>query len=263
MKFSIVTPSFNQGRFLPDCLVSVQSQVDVNWEHIVIDGGSTDNTQDVLRAHPQVQRVCEPDQGQSDAINKGFRRASGDWVMWLNADDYLRPGALAAVQTFATAHPDTDVIYGDCDYVDEQGRFIRHKREGRFNLQMLLFYGCYIPSTATFLNRRILRVGQVGHLLDVSYHVCMDLEYYLRLARHGYRFEHLPISLACFRWHGQNASIRMDARGKKEFLQLQVRYLAELQHPCPPWPWLLRGMRRVYQIRRAAVRAGRSIGLSV
>jgi GT2 family glycosyltransferase len=222
MKFSVITPSFNQGRFISDCIESVRAQSGVEVEHIVVDACSTDDTVAILKSYPHIQWTSEPDRGQTDAINKGFRRASGDWLMWLNADDYLMPGAFASVTRFAQGHPKADVIYGDCDFVNEQGRIVGTKREGSFDFWMLLFYGTFIPSTATFFRRKLI---DDGHLLDASQKVCMDLEYYLRLADAGVRFEHVAEPLASFRWHETNVSSLHRARAREEFRLLQRHYL--------------------------------------
>ena len=222
MKFSVITPSLNQGRFIRDCIESVRAQVEVEVEHIVVDGCSTDETVAILKCYPHIQWTSEPDRGQTDAINKGFRQASGDWLMWLNADDYLLPRAFAKVTQFVQAHPEADVIYGDSDFVDKQGNIVGRKREGDFSYWMLLFYGTFIPSTSTFYRRKLV---DAGHLLDASQKVAMDLEYYLRLAQAGFRFEHLPQPLACFRWHEANVSSIHLARGRQEFRALQRYYL--------------------------------------
>jgi len=222
MKFSVITPSLNQGRFIRDCIESVRAQTDAEVEHIIVDACSTDDTLAILKSYPHLRWTSEPDRGQTDAINKGFHQASGDWLMWLNADDYLLPRAFAAVAQFAQAHPEAEVIYGDCDFVDERGGIVGKKREGDFNYWMLLFYGTFIPSTATFFHRKVVNAG---HLLDASQKVCMDLEYYLRLAQAGFRFEHLPQPLACFRWHEANASDVHRRRAKQEFRALQRHYL--------------------------------------
>ena len=105
MKFSVITPSLNQGRFIRDCIESVRAQVEAEVEHIVVDGCSTDETVAILKSYPHIQWTSEPDRGQMDAINKGFRQARGDWLMWLNADDYLLPQTFARVAQFAQAHP--------------------------------------------------------------------------------------------------------------------------------------------------------------
>jgi len=251
VKFSVVTPSYNQGRFIRDCLESVRTQTGVEVEHIVVDAGSTDGTLEILKSAPQIQWTSEPDAGMSDGINKGFRRATGEWLMWLNTDDYLLPGALARVDAFAEAHPDADVIYGDCLFVDEERRVLRSKREHRFDFNTLLFYGCFIPSTSTFIHRRVIATGQ---LLDVGCRVCMDFEYYLRLSRAGCRFAHLPEALACFRWHAANTSSVQHARRRAERLQIQRQCLRAMNRLWLGHPVLLDILYRVYQVKRGWLR---------
>ena len=252
MKFSIITPSFNQERFLPDCVESVLSQSGVEVEHIVTDAGSTDETLDVLKRYPHLQWTSEADAGMSDGINKGFLKATGDWVMWLNCDDYLLPSALAKVVDFIRKHPDADVIHGDCVFVREDKTVIRRKYDHPVDESTLLFVGCFIPSTSTFFRRRII---EEGNLLDISYKVCMDWEYYLRLIRRGYSFAYLPEALAGFRWHGENTSLVHLKRGNDEALTLQRQHMAE-RH-MNPWlakSWVLRILRRVFQVRRIVQR---------
>jgi glycosyltransferase involved in cell wall biosynthesis len=250
MLFSVVTPSFNQGRFLSDCLKGVADQrsSDVHVEHIVVDACSTDETRAVLESSTDVSWTSEPDEGQTDAINKGFRRASGDWLMWLNADDFLLPQALARVRNFVAHHPRAEVIYGDCQFVDEAGRKLRNKREGRFNLMMLILYGCYIPSTATFFRRSIV---ERGLFLDPLYRNCMDLEYFVRLASTGVRFEHLPEILAAFRFHDSNVSFTFAQRRKQEKLEIQRKFLTERGLGWLGRPIFLDPLMRLYQIKRA------------
>lgn len=223
MQVSIVTASFNQGCFIRDCIESVKSQTGVAWEHIVQDAGSTDETPAVLKDYPHLKWVSEQDQGMSDGINRGFRKATGDWIMWLNTDDYLLPGALTRMLAFAAQHPEADVIYGDTDFVDVTGKLLRHKREHGFYFNILLYYGCYIQSTATFIRRRVI---EAGHLLNVDYRVCMDFEYYVRLSRLGYRFAHLPAPLAAFRWHATNTSAVQSQRRHEERLRVQREHLS-------------------------------------
>jgi glycosyltransferase involved in cell wall biosynthesis len=242
-KFSIITPSFNQGRFLPDCIKSVISQSGVDVEHIVIDAGSTDETIDVLKNHSHLQWVSEADAGMSDGINKGFLKATGDWVMWLNCDDFLLPGALAKVAEFIRKNPEVDIVHGDCNFVRADKSLIRRKYDHPVDGFTLLLAGCCIPSTSTFLHRRII---ETGHLLDISYKVCMDWEYYLRLIRNGYRFGYLRVPLAGFRWHGDNTSVVHSKRGEEEALLLQREHLDGLNLPswlglasllsCLRWP---------------------------
>lgn len=250
MFFSVITPSFNQGRFLSDCLESVAAQrsADICVEHIVVDACSTDETKALLESRSDVLWTSEPDDGQTDAINKGFRRASGEWLMWLNADDYLLPGALEKVRTCALQHPTAEVIYGDCRFVDVDGRALRDKKEGCFDLATLVLYGCYIPSTATFFHRSII---DRSLFLDARYRNCMDLEYFIRLAEAGVRFEHLPEILAAFRFHDSNVSFKFADRRKQEKLEIQRRFLSARALGWMAHPFFLTPLMRLYQIKRA------------
>lgn len=251
MKFSIITPSFNQGSFLTDCIESVVSQ-GVDFEHIVTDAGSTDQTLEVLRKHAHLQWTSEPDKGMSDGINKGFLRATGDWVMWLNCDDYLLPGALAKVAAHAAAHPEHAVIHGDCVFVDADKKVIRRKYDTPVDEWDFLFVGCCIPSTATFYRADIIRAG---HLLDVEYRNCMDWEYYLRLIRAGHHFGYVPEALAGFRWHEESTTQKYWDRMIAEGLRCQRAHIAERGMPAVLGnAWLLKLMRRIYQTRRIAKR---------
>ncbi len=205
MKFSIVTASFNHGRFIRDCIESVLAQKGIEFEHIVFDAGSTDETLSILKEYPHLDWVSEPDKGMSDAINKGFRKATGDWVMWLNTDDYLLPGALERVARFIEKNPAADVVYGGWNFVDEEKRFVKTMKLFPFDLMMMIHYGPYIGSTACFFRRKTTIAE--GHLLDVKFRFCMDGEYYCRLGKAGKRFAYLPEILADFRIHGQNTSM--------------------------------------------------------
>ena len=132
-KLSVITPSLNSGAFLEDAILSVALQDGVPVEHIVQDSLSGDNTLEILRRYPEVRWQWESDSGQSDAINRGFLRASGDLVGWLNADDYYLPGGLKAIAQAAAEHPEADVFHGDCVFVDGDGSIARSKVEHDFD----------------------------------------------------------------------------------------------------------------------------------
>ncbi|MEI7909905.1 MAG: glycosyltransferase family 2 protein [Verrucomicrobiota bacterium] len=204
LDFTIVTASYNYGRFIGDCLASVAAQEGVSFEHLVIDACSGDDTAAVVAGYPHAVFVQERDRGMSDGINKGFRRARGKWVMWLNADDRLKPGALRAVKEAADSLRGVDVIYGAWDFMDVAGKFMRRMGMFPFHKHMLIQYGCFIGSTACFY-RRESTIDQ-GFLLDIDFKYCMDGEYYARLAVAGKRFAYLPLVLADFRLHGQSIS---------------------------------------------------------
>lgn len=253
MKFSIITPSFNQGRFLPDCVASVLAQTGVEVEHIVMDAGSTDETLEVLKSYPHLKWTSEPDDGMSDGINKGFRQATGDWVMWLNCDDCLLPGTLEKVAKFIEKHPEADVVHGDCVYVNEDKTPIRRKLDTAVDEWDLLFVGCCIPSTSTFYRREII---DAGHLLDVGYRNCMDWEYYLRLMRLDYRFAYLPEALADFRWYEDSTTQKHWQRMIDEGLKCQRAHIEAKNLPTIlKNAGILKILRKVFQIRRVVKRA--------
>lgn len=291
MKFSIITPSFNQGRFLPDCVESVLSQLDASKErrnesadahagsmksakpspfpahglsgsefsplcfeieHIVADAGSTDETLEVLKHYPHLKWTSEADAGMSDGINKGFLRATGDWLMWLNCDDYLLPGALAKVAAYIGQHSTTDIIHGDCIYVEEDKTPIRRKYDTPVDEWDFLFVGCCIPSTSTFYRREVIAAG---HLLDVAYRNCMDWEYYLRLSRAGYHFRYLPEALAGFRWYEDSTTQKHWQRMIDEGLRCQREHIDERNLPTALQnAFLLKTLRKVFQVRRVIKR---------
>lgn len=205
MDFTIITPSLNYGRFLDDCLGSVAAQKGVELEHLIIDGGSKDDSVTVAAGYPHAIWSQEPDHGMSDAINKGFERARGEWVMWLNADDRLKPGALAGMlPLLKSSH--ADVVYGDWDFVNEQGEFIRQVTAPKWSRFVHIHHHCYIGSTAAFYRRA--SVIDTGHRLLEDFRYAMDSEFYARLDRAGLSFEHISRNLADFRMHGGNLSQR-------------------------------------------------------
>lgn len=253
MRFSIITPSFNQGRFLPDCVESVLAQYGVEFEHIVTDAGSTDETLEVLARYPHLKWQSEPDKGMSDGINKGFVQASGDWVMWLNCDDYLLPGSLAKIAAHIEKHPDLDVVHGDCFFVNEDKTPIRRKYDTSVDEWDFLFVGCCIPSTSTFYHRRIIESGE---LLDIRYKNCMDWEYYLRLIRKGYRFGYVPEAIAGFRWYEQSTTQQHWQRMIEEGLRCQRDHIDARGLPSfLKNATMLKLMRKAFQARRIAKRA--------
>ncbi len=219
--FSVVTPCLNSGAFLEDAIQSVRRQESVSVEHIVIDGGSSDDTLSLLRSHPHLNWTSQTDGGQSDAINRGFLQAKGELVGWLNADDYYLPMGLEAIAQAAQEDSEADVFYGDCVFVNETGAIVRSKVEHDFDRQILLHFGCYIPSTTTFFRRRLIDAGQ---LLDCDYRVCMDFEYFARLASLGCKFRYVPQFIAAFRWHEGNVSLKQTTRRRLERLAVQHVY---------------------------------------
>lgn len=194
---SVVTPTLNQGRFLGRALRSVAAQDFPALEHHVIDGGSSDQTLAVLRAaaHPRLSWISESDRGLSQAVNKGIARSRGDIIAWIGAEDTVLPGAFAAVARFLGAHPEVDVVYGDAEQLDDDDGLLGPYPTEPFDAARLQS-ACFICQPAAFFRRRC--VERYG-LLDGRLRICPDYEYWLRLARAGARFAHLPVPLAGWR----------------------------------------------------------------
>ena len=194
---SIVTPSYNQARFLEETLRSVVAQGYPRTEHIVVDGGSTDGSVDIIKRYESHLRswVSEKDRGQSHAINKGLAQATGEILTWLNSDDTLLPGALNEVGAFFAGHPDVDLVYGDYLYTDADGRPMRRRHVfDKISYESLLYHD-YLGQPAVFFRRSLLdKVGPI----DESLHYCMDWDLFLRMWR-VCRPCHLPRVLATYR----------------------------------------------------------------
>lgn len=228
MKISVITASFNQGPFIKKCVDSVRRQTgDFQIEHIILDNCSTDETAELLEeyksnpGHVDVKLLVKPDKGQTAAINEGFAMATGDVVCWLNTDEWYEDGAFQSVVEYFHTNPDVDVVFGDCNFVDTKGRLVKQKREFFFSKSMLIFYGCYMPSCATFLRRKIL---DSGIYLDPEFKVTMDFDWYVRIAKAGFVIRHLSRTLASFTWHDTNISKVFNSRRKFELNIVRDRY---------------------------------------
>jgi len=201
-KISIITPSYNQGRFIKDAIESVLQQNYPNFEHIIIDGGSTDNTIEILNKYPHLVWVSESDEGQSDAINKGFRMATGDIIGWLNTDDYYLVEIFSIViQEFANTN--IDAIYSNTRFVDTFGNITRELITQNSKKWMSLFY-CFIPSETFFFRSEILTKGVI---VDKHFDIAMDLEFFAHIYSLGYNVKKVNTFFAHFRWHQNNKSI--------------------------------------------------------
>src|ERR1700761_3592054 len=219
---SIVTPSFNQGSFIEEALKSVEDQSYRYFEHLVIDGMSTDGTVDVLRdAESRLTKLrwlSEKDSGQSEALNKGFRQARGEIIGWLNSDDRYLANCFEHVVKAFEDNPNVDIIYGDYRFINESGILLRVRREIDFNAFILLYHHIlYIPTTATFFRRRIF---DEGNLINESFQYAMDLDFFLRLEKQGYRFKHIPWILADFRLQQSSKTCSFPEKQKLEHEQI-------------------------------------------
>jgi len=225
-RITVVTPSYNQGEFLEQTIRSVLLQGYPNLEYIVIDGGSSDGSVEILKKYsPHLAYwVSEPDRGQSHAINKGFQRSTGEIMCWLNSDDYYLPETLRIVGENLASNSGTSALVGHCVQVFHDGRpSLSH--EGKYeNFQRLLEFwkGYQMHQPAIFWRREVF--DKIG-FLDENQHYIMDYDYWVRMARH-FEFKNVDRELACFTYHE-------NAKTGDGF----VKYLHELRAHCSTyWP---------------------------
>jgi glycosyltransferase involved in cell wall biosynthesis len=212
---SIVTPSYNQGRFLARTIDSVLGQNYLPIEYLVMDGGSTDESIPILQSYgSRLTWVSEKDAGQADAINKGFARARGDILAYLNSDDVLCRGAVEKVAAYFEQHPDWDLVYGQAKLIDEHDRVIGMYRTKEFSLDRLM-KKCFLCQPATFWRASAAR--NAGPF-NGGLHYVMDYEYWVRLAQSGARLVHVPEVLASSRIYGDTKT----SSGREQIFQEMI-----------------------------------------
>jgi len=251
---SIVTPSFNQARFLEDTIRSVLAQDYPNIEYIIVDGGSTDGSVEIIRRYADrlAWWVSEPDRGQTDALNKGFARARGQIFAWLNSDDTYEPHAVREAVEFLQAHPEVGLVYGDANYIDAEGRVMGRFPAAPTDYRKLRRGYVHVPQQAAFFRGDLWR--QVGPL-DPTFYFAMDYDLWVRLAKVS-EVRYVPRLWANFRIHGDAKTIKDDDRCWPEMLRVHFReggrwvspivakyYLRRALAPALRlrWQWRLRG----------------------
>ena len=225
LSISVVTPSFNQARFIRKNIESVLEQGLDGVEHIVVDGGSTDGTVEVLKEYPHLKWVSEADDGQADALNKAIAMSGGDIIAWINSDDYLAPGALGKAREFFTSHPLARMICGNRVVVDERGEPVK-RGEPRMNRRHLLhpWKGgtCVFQPGVVFLREVYEKCGP----FDMTLHYAMDYDFFLK-ASGAFEIHHLREDLGCFRVYGGTKTGEAFGPAWKEVRRVLLRYLAK------------------------------------
>jgi len=213
---TIVTPSFNQGKFIRETIDSVLAQDYPRIEYLIIDGGSTDETLDILKEYGEkIRWISEKDNGQAEAINKGWKMGKGEILAWLNSDDTYLPGAVRKAVDFLCANKEFIMVYGEGWHIDESGNIIERYPTEPFNFNKLA-ETCYICQPTVFIRREALE--QVG-FLDESLNYCMDYDYWIRIGK-KHRIGYINEFLANSRLHAGTKTFRQRANVQKEAIQI-------------------------------------------
>lgn len=190
-KISIITPSYNQGSYLEETILSVINQGYPNLEYIIIDGGSTDNSVEIIKKYEKhlAYWVSEPDEGQTQAINKGFRKATGDLVAWMNSDDLYADEALNKVSKVYHKYPNSDVYSADKIHIDKNGNELYLQRYAPYRLDTFANDKMAMCNQACFWKRSVF--DKIGYL-DEEIQFAMDYEYFIRMGVNKLKFKHVP-----------------------------------------------------------------------
>jgi glycosyltransferase involved in cell wall biosynthesis len=247
---SIITPSFNQARYLEATIQSVLGQEYPRIEYIIVDGGSSDGSLEVIQKYASrlAWWVSEKDKGQTDAINKGFNRATGEILAWLNSDDTYQAGAVAQAVQYLVEHPETGLVYADCNFINEEGRVIGKFHAAQTNLRRLRAGYVHIPQQTMFFRAQYWR--EVGPL-DPTFYFAMDYDLWTRLAARA-PFKYLAgKTWANFRLHTLGKTFAADDRCWPEMIRVHRRdgggffsiimakyYLRKIVGPL--WKWRIR-----------------------
>lgn len=251
MLISIVTPSYNQGHYIEETIQSVLAQDYPHIEYLIVDGGSTDNTVNIIKKYENKLAwwISEKDKGQTDAINKGFARAKGDILAWINSDDTYEPGAVAAAVKYLKELPRVGMVYGGCNFINDSGHVIGKFNAAQTSYRLLRQGYAHIPQQSMFLRAELWR--QVGPL-DPSFYFAMDYDLWTRIAART-EIKYIPQTWANFRLHTSGKTIVADNRCWPEMMRVHYRdggsffsilvakyYIRKLISPL--WNWRRRRM---------------------
>lgn len=218
---SIITPSFNQAAFLEETIRSVLGQDYPNLEYIIVDGGSSDGSVEIIQRYAQRLGwwISEGDQGQTDAINKGFAHARGEILAWLNSDDTYLPGAIEEAVDYLESQPEVGMVYGDANLIDQDGQVIGQFPARQTDYRRLRQGYVHIPQQAAFFRASLWK--QVGPL-DPTFYFAMDYDLWVRLAKLA-PIHYITRTWANFRLHQTGKSVVSDERCWPEMVRVHYR----------------------------------------
>jgi len=219
---SIITPSYNQGQFLEQTIRSVISQDYPNIEYLVIDGGSTDNSVEIIKNYTgQIAYwVSCKDDGQAEAINYGFQRATGKYIAWLNSDDVYLPGCVQKAVDVLEANPDVGFVYGQVEVIDRFGKPISRFRPVAYTFKNLLTYKIIIPQQAAFFRNQVIQA--VGGL-DPQFHYALDHDLFVRIATQ-YSVKGFPDVVAQYRISSINKGVTHQSAWANEYVRILDKF---------------------------------------
>ncbi len=246
-KISVVTPSYNQAEFLERTILSVLNQNYPNLEYIIIDGGSTDGSVEIIKKYEKYLAywVSEKDRGQTHALNKGFERATGDLIGWQNSDDIYLPWAFFKVAEVYKRKPDYDVYFGNVYLIDENDSIIRDIRYVPFSYFSLIYEGWNITNQTTFFKKDSLK----SYKLDESYQYAMDGYLFINLGKDNKKFKFIRDFLGAFRIQAKSKGQTMDEIGKKEWQKLRNSVGIKMRDDIP-WSKQFRLQKFLSKLRR-------------
>jgi glycosyltransferase involved in cell wall biosynthesis len=220
-KISIITPTYNCEKYLEETILSVLNQSYQNYEHVIVDGGSTDNTISIISKYPHIKLITGKDNGMYDAINKGIKAASGDIIGCLNSDDLYYSNTLEIINSFFTSHPKTIVINGDCFFMDKEGekRYILHSP--KYNRKNYISLDSSIIYFPTVFWRKELH-NKVGYF-DDKFKMAADFDFYARIGEY-YNIDNTHRLLAKFRLHPESLTSTKRELMRKEVHEINKKY---------------------------------------
>ena len=218
---SIVTPSLNHAKYIREAINSILGQNYQNLEYIIMDGGSTDGTLEVLKEYSdRIIWTSEPDEGLYDAVNKGWLRSRGEFIGFVNSDDALGPDAICTMVNYLKNHTEVPLVYGDCYRIDQAGKVLERVFAGSSDLETLLRFGNTIFTGAMLLRRSLLE--EIGWL-NISLKYAADYDFCIRVAQR-YRIGHIKQPLAMFRIHTGSKSQNSRWNMWEETLKVSYKY---------------------------------------
>jgi glycosyltransferase involved in cell wall biosynthesis len=230
---SVITPSFNQGPFIRETIASVLDQDGDDWEHIVVDGGSNDDTISILKEFPHLVWVSEKDKGQADALNKAMKMSSGEVIFWINSDDLVAKGAFEAVRQFFAENSDAQIVCGNAVTLDKDGyELVRTGPRVQARKLRYPWDGDTSMHQPSIVFRRA--VYEFAGPFDITLNCAMDYDFFLRASRQ-FEFFHLPVDFGLFREYAGTKTGEGAAEAFKEVKMCLARHVRDAQDGSPTW----------------------------